>query len=116
MKNTAMLAVSLLTGVTLHGETRTNAVQVSAGDDLPGSVVQSWLANSFSRHQGHHSVPVTAIGIAVTPDGMINPVPLGVADLWLEANQSATSAQRVAVLILDAFDHPSESCQVVMGA
>ncbi len=71
MKNTAMLAVSLLTGVALHGETRTNAVQVSAGDDLPGLVVQSWLANSFSRQQGHHSVPVTAIGIAVTPDGTV---------------------------------------------
>lgn len=43
--------------------------------------------------------------IAAAPDGMINPVPLGVAGLWLEANQSATSAQRVAELILGAFGY-----------
>jgi restriction system protein len=43
--------------------------------------------------------------IAAAPDGMINPVPIGVSDLWLEANQSATSAQRVAELILEAFGY-----------
>lgn len=45
--------------------------------------------------------------IAAAPDGMINPVPVGVADLWLEGNQSSTSAQRVAELILEAFGYSS---------
>jgi restriction system protein len=45
--------------------------------------------------------------IAATPDGMINPAPLGVGDLWLEANQSSTSAQRVAELLLQAFGYSS---------
>lgn len=40
-------------------------------DDLPGTVIHSWLANSFSRAQGHHSVPVTAVGMFVTPDGTV---------------------------------------------
>jgi hypothetical protein len=45
--------------------------------------------------------------IAAAPDGMINPVPIGVGDLWLEANQSSTSAQRVAELLLQAFGYSS---------
>jgi restriction system protein len=51
--------------------------------------------------------------IASAPDGMINPVPLGVADLWLEANQSATSAQRVAEMILEAFGYESDDLRIV---
>ncbi len=43
--------------------------------------------------------------IAAASDRMINPVPIGVDDLWLEANQSATSAQRVAEMILQAFGY-----------
>ena len=44
---------------------------VAAGDDLPGKVVHSWLANSFARTQGHQSVPVSVCGIGVTPDGTV---------------------------------------------
>lgn len=51
--------------------------------------------------------------IAAAPDGMINPVPLGVADLWLEANQSAISAQRVAEMILEAFGYESDDLRIV---
>lgn len=42
-----------------------------SGGDLPGSVIHSWLANSFATQKGHQSVPVTAIAIAVTPDGKV---------------------------------------------
>lgn len=42
-----------------------------AGDDLPGKVVQSWLANSFARKQGHQWVPVNVCSIAVTSDGTV---------------------------------------------
>jgi len=40
-------------------------------DDLPGVVINSWLANSFCQAKGHHSVPVNVSGIAVTPDGTV---------------------------------------------
>ncbi len=43
----------------------------AAGDDLPGVVVHSWLANSFATEQGHQSVPVNVCGICVTPDGTV---------------------------------------------
>ncbi len=43
----------------------------AAGDDLPGTVVHSWLANSFAVMQGHQSVPVSVCGICVTPDGTV---------------------------------------------
>lgn len=43
--------------------------------------------------------------IAADADGMINPVPIGATGLWQEANQSATSAQRVAELILEVFGY-----------
>ena len=46
-------------------------VFIVAGDDLPGKVVHSWLANSFARQQGHQSVPVNVCGIGVTPDGTV---------------------------------------------
>ena len=43
----------------------------AAGDDLPGKVINSWLANSFSRDKGHQSVPVSVCGIGVTADGTV---------------------------------------------
>ena len=46
-------------------------VFIVAGDDLPGKVVHSWLANSFATEQGHQSVPVNVCGIGVTPDGTV---------------------------------------------
>lgn len=45
--------------------------------------------------------------IAAAPDGMISPIPINGGDLWLEANQSSTSALRVAELILEAFGYSS---------
>ena len=50
---------------------RVEAGDTPSGGDLPGSVVHSWLANSFATQKGHQSVPVTAIAIAVTPDGTL---------------------------------------------
>ena len=47
------------------------AVKPATGGILPGKVVHSWLANSFSQQKGHHSVPVNISGIAVTPDGTV---------------------------------------------
>ena len=41
------------------------------GDNLPGKVVHSWLANSFATEKGHQSVPVNVCGICVTPDGTV---------------------------------------------
>ncbi len=52
--------------------------------------------------------------IASTPDGMINPAPIGVADLWLEANQSSRTAQRVAQLILEAFGYANDDFDPVV--
>jgi len=79
MKNAILLSLSFFTGVALCVESRVRAAdpsQVAAvrpqtGGNLPGSVIHSWLANSFSRDKGHHSVPVTAIAIAVTPEGTV---------------------------------------------
>jgi hypothetical protein len=50
---------------------RVQAAVTPPGGDLPGSVIHSWLANSFATQKGHQSVPVTAIAIAVTPDGTV---------------------------------------------
>lgn len=41
------------------------------GDDLPGKVVHSWLANSFATEEGHQSVPINVSGIGVAPDGTV---------------------------------------------
>ncbi len=79
MKNKLVKSVFLLAGVALCAESRFSAAKVAqatavkpaAGGDLPGKVIHSWLANSFCRDQGHHSVPVTGIAIAVTPDGTV---------------------------------------------
>jgi hypothetical protein len=79
IKTTTLFSLTLLSGLALCGEGRMCAADVSqaapakpaADRELPGSVIHSWLANSFSRQQGHHSVPVTAIAIAVTPDGTV---------------------------------------------
>ena len=50
---------------------RVEAEDTPSGGDLPGSVIHSWLANSFARQQGHQSVPVNVCGIGVTPDGTV---------------------------------------------
>lgn len=42
-----------------------------ADRDLPGTVVHSWLANSFANEAGHQFVPVNICGIGVTPDGTV---------------------------------------------
>jgi hypothetical protein len=52
--------------------------------------------------------------IAAAPDGMINPVPIGVADLWLEGNQSSRTAQRVAQLILETFGYAHNDLSVMI--
>jgi hypothetical protein len=41
MKRLILLYISLLTGVVLHAENRTNAAQPLTGGDLPGSVIHS---------------------------------------------------------------------------
>jgi hypothetical protein len=79
MKNKLVRSAFLLAGVALCAEsllsvaqvTQATAVKPATGGDLPGKVIHSWLANSFCRDQGHHSVPVTAIAITVTPDGTV---------------------------------------------
>ncbi len=71
MKNLLLSCLSIFTGLALHAENKPVAAQLPVGGDLPGSVIHSWLANSFSRDKGHQSVPVTAIAIAVTPDGTV---------------------------------------------
>ena len=71
MKVVFVLYTLLFAGVALQAENPGPAVPHSTGSDLPGSVIHSWLANSFSRDKGHHSVPVTAIAITVAPDGTV---------------------------------------------
>lgn len=71
MKPLFPIALSIVTGATLSAQTRTNAIPVSVITDVPGLVVHSWMANSFCRQSGHHSVPVTAIAIAVAADGTV---------------------------------------------
>jgi hypothetical protein len=79
MKNTSLIHIPLIAGVVLCGQNLVRAADLSRAatappstvGDLPGSVIQSWLANSFSRDKGHHSVPVTAIAIAVAPNGTV---------------------------------------------
>ena len=50
--------------------------------------------------------------IVAAPDGMINPIPIGSTGLWLEANQSSRTAQRVAELILKAFDYTNNDLHI----
>ena len=79
MKNISLIHIPLIAGVVLCGQkpvsaadlSRAAAVQPSTVGELPGKVIQSWLANSFSRDKGHHSVPVNIAGIAVAPDGTV---------------------------------------------
>lgn len=79
MKNTFFIHILLVVGVVHCAESRVGAadpsqvasVQTPTDGDLPGSVIHSWLANSFSREKGHHSVPITAIAIAVAPNGTV---------------------------------------------
>jgi hypothetical protein len=79
MKKTILFSLTLLAGWALCGEGRVRAADVSQAapvkpatdGDLPGTVIHSWLANSFATQKGHQSVPVTAIAIAVTPDGTV---------------------------------------------
>jgi hypothetical protein len=79
MKHISLIHISLIAGVVLCGQnpvsaadpSRAAAVQPSTVGEMPGKVIQSWLANSFSRDKGHHSVPVNIAGIAVTPDGTV---------------------------------------------
>jgi hypothetical protein len=74
------LAIPLLAAAALlPAERRVSAAEVSpptvvkpsTGDDPPGRVVHSWLANSFATQRGHEFVPVTAVAIAVRPDGTV---------------------------------------------
>ncbi len=71
MENVILLSVFLLASFALHGENRPNALRPSAGDDLSGKVIHSWLANSFFREQGHQWVPVNVWDIGVTRDGTV---------------------------------------------
>jgi hypothetical protein len=52
--------------------------------------------------------------IAAAPDGMVSPVPIGVAGLWLEGNQSSRTAQRVAGLILESFGYAGDNLHVML--
>jgi hypothetical protein len=52
--------------------------------------------------------------VAPSPDGMINPAQIPGTELWVEANQSATSVQRVVELLLVALGHePGEFAVIV---
>ena len=51
--------------------------------------------------------------IAESPDGMINPLPIGNTGLWLEANQSRRSALRVVELVLTAFGYPPNELRLL---
>ena len=52
--------------------------------------------------------------IVTEPDGLINPAAIGTTGLWLEANQSAGSAQRVVELILQVFGYPASDLQITI--
>jgi restriction system protein len=52
--------------------------------------------------------------VAPSPDGMINPAQIPGTELWVEANQSATSVQRVVERLLVALGHnPGEFAVIV---
>ena len=50
--------------------------------------------------------------IAASPEGMINPARIAGTDLWLETNQSATSALRVIIKLLVATGHEEQDFAV----
>ena len=70
MENISLIHIPLIAGVVLCGQnpvsaadlSRATAVQPSTVGALPGKVIQSWLANSFSRDKGHHFVLVNIAG------------------------------------------------------
>lgn len=69
MPPTPLLPTLLLILLAFDPAHRTVAAETNG--DLPGKVIHSWIANSFSRQQGHQSVPVNVSGIAVLPDGTV---------------------------------------------
>jgi hypothetical protein len=79
VKDFPLRSISVLAALALCAESRVRAADVSqatavdsaTGGDMPGRVIHSWLANSFAIQKGHQSVPVTAVGLAVTPDGTV---------------------------------------------
>jgi hypothetical protein len=74
MKYSSFIHIPIIAGVVLCVHSPVSAADLTRTatvGELPGMVIQSWLANSFSRDKGHHSVPVNIAGIAVTPDGTV---------------------------------------------
>jgi hypothetical protein len=75
----------------------------------------------LAQEHGEYLAPV-AFGVkgkkrqyvAPSPAGMINPVQIPGTELWVEANQSARSVQRVIERLLVALGHePGEFAVVV---
>ncbi len=66
-----LISASILTILCLDVAASVRADDMQPGDNLPGKVVHSWLANSFATEAGHQSVPVNVCGIGVTPDGTV---------------------------------------------
>lgn len=52
--------------------------------------------------------------VAPSPDGMINPAQIPGTDLWVEANQSAMSVQRVVERLLVALGHEPDLFMVIV--
>lgn len=50
--------------------------------------------------------------IALAPDGMIDPLLIEGTDLWLEANQSSRTSQRVVQMLLAAFGYSENVFQI----
>ena len=67
-----IVVASVLSSISLWRDIgRLEAKDAIPKDDLPGTVVHSWLANSFAKEKGYQSVPVTARSICVASDGTV---------------------------------------------
>ena len=66
-----LTCLSIVAILCLNVAARVLAAEAQPEDNLPGKVIQSWLANSFATELGHQSAPVNVCGIGVTPDGTV---------------------------------------------
>ena len=54
--------------------------------------------------------------VAPSPEGMINPAQIPGTDLWVEANQSAVSVQRLVERLLVALGHEPGEFAAIVGS
>jgi hypothetical protein len=70
-KHTGLASLCVLLAATVVAPSIAKAVDGGHRDALPGTVVNSWVANSFQKQKGHYFVPVNISALAASADGTV---------------------------------------------